>query len=66
MDLALVLELAIFTALMGLSAFFSSSETSLFSLDQRQLEQMRRAKRTANRADRDGCCPNPANSSSPS
>ncbi|MDH3771386.1 MAG: hemolysin family protein, partial [Nitrospirota bacterium] len=43
MDLALVLELAIFTALMGLSAFFSSSETSLFSLSQRQLEQMRRA-----------------------
>ncbi len=43
MDLTLVLELVIFAALMGLSAFFSSSETSLFSLDQRQLEQMRRA-----------------------
>lgn len=43
MDLTFVLELAIFAALMGLSAFFSSSETSLFSLNQRQLEQMRRA-----------------------
>jgi len=43
-DLTLVLELAAFVVLMGLSAFFSSSETSLFSLSHLQLEQMRRAR----------------------
>ncbi len=43
MDLTLVLELVAFTLSMGLSAFFSSSETALFSLSQTQLEQMRRA-----------------------
>ncbi len=42
MDLTLVFELVAFTLLMGLSAFFSSSETALFSLSQTQLEQMRR------------------------
>ncbi len=42
MDLTLVLELVAFTLLMGLSAFFSSSETALFSLSRTQLEQMRR------------------------
>lgn len=42
MDLAVVLELVAFAVLMGLSAFFSSSETSLFSLNELQLEQMRR------------------------
>jgi putative hemolysin len=44
MDYALWLELALFVAMMGLSAFFSSSETSLFSLSAVQLEQMRRDK----------------------
>lgn len=41
-DLILWLELAAFVILMGLSAFFSSSETGLFSLDRIQLDQMRR------------------------
>lgn len=41
-DLTIVLELIAFAVLMGLSAFFSSSETALFSLSQLQLEQMRR------------------------
>ena len=41
MDLVLWLELGAFVVLMGLSAFFSSSETSLFSLDRLQIEQMR-------------------------
>ena len=36
------LELILFILLLGLSAFFSSSETALFSLDDMQLEQMRR------------------------
>ena len=43
MDLILYLELAAFVLLMGFSAFFSSSETSLFSLTQLQIEQMRRS-----------------------
>ena len=43
MDITLVLELLAFAVLMGLSAFFSSSETALFSLNQLQQEQMRRA-----------------------
>ncbi len=42
MDLMLALELAAFVVLMALSAFFSSSETALFSLSRLQLEQMRR------------------------
>ncbi len=41
MDFVFVLELLLFAILMGLSAFFSSSETALFSLDRRQLERMR-------------------------
>lgn len=42
MDIILFLELILFVVLMGFSAFFSSSETSLFSLDKLQLEQMRK------------------------
>ncbi len=41
-DLAIVLELIAFAVLLGLSGFFSSSETALFSLNRLQLEQMRR------------------------
>lgn len=41
MDLTIVLELVAFAALMALSAFFSSSETALFSLNRLQQEQMR-------------------------
>ena len=42
MNLTLWLELVAFVLLMGLSAFFSSSETAMFSLSQIQLEQLRR------------------------
>jgi putative hemolysin len=42
MDYVLWLELAFFVIMMGLSGFFSSSETSLFSLSNVQIEQMRR------------------------
>ena len=42
MDIIFLLELILFIVLMGFSAFFSSSETSLFSLDKMQLEQMRK------------------------
>jgi putative hemolysin len=42
MDVTLWLELLLFIVLMGLSGFFSSSETALFSLSNVQLEQMRR------------------------
>jgi Mg2+/Co2+ transporter CorB len=42
MDLTLWIEIAIFVVLIGLSGFFSSSETSLFSLGRLQIEQMRR------------------------
>ena len=42
MDTVLWLEVAFFVTMMGLSGFFSSSETSLFSLSNVQLEQMRR------------------------
>jgi putative hemolysin len=42
MDLFLWFELLLFILLMGLSGFFSSSETALFSLNEIQLEQMRR------------------------
>ena len=41
-DITLWLEFVLFVLLMGLSGFFSSSETSLFSLNKTQLEQMRR------------------------
>jgi putative hemolysin len=41
-DVTLWVQLAAFVVLLGLSAFFSSSETSLFSLDRLQLEQMKR------------------------
>ncbi len=42
MDYKLWFELILFIILMGLSGFFSSSETALFSLSNAQLEQMRR------------------------
>lgn len=42
MDYILWLEVGLFVFMMGLSGFFSSSETSLFSLSNSQLEQMRR------------------------
>lgn len=42
MSLELFIELLLFIILMGLSAFFSSSETAFFSLNPVQLEQMRR------------------------
>lgn len=38
------MELGAFSALMLLSGFFSSSETALFSINETQLEQMRREK----------------------
>ena len=41
LDISVILELLAFVVLMGLSAFFSSSETSLFSLTHLQLEKMR-------------------------
>lgn len=41
MDMVVFFELLFFVVLMGLSGFFSSSETALFSLSPRQLEQMR-------------------------
>jgi putative hemolysin len=44
MDLLIWLELGLFIVLMGLSGFFSSSETALFSLDSVQLQQMRQDK----------------------
>jgi len=44
MDVTLWIELILFIVLMGLSGFFSSSETALFSLSSVQLEQMRRNK----------------------
>lgn len=42
MDLAFWIELIAFVVLLGFSGFFSSSETSLFSLSSIQIEQMRR------------------------
>jgi putative hemolysin len=42
MDHILWLEIGLFVLMMGFSGFFSSSETSLFSLSNVQLEQMRR------------------------
>jgi len=42
LDITLIIELVLFALLMLLSGFFSSSETSLFSLNKLQLEQMRR------------------------
>jgi putative hemolysin len=42
LDITLIFELVLFVLLMLLSGFFSSSETSLFSLNKLQLEQMRR------------------------
>jgi CBS domain containing-hemolysin-like protein len=41
-DITLWIELVLFVFLLGLSGFFSSSETSLFSLSRIQLEQMQR------------------------
>ena len=42
MDITVTLELVAFAILMGLSGFFSSSETALFSLNRIHLEQLRR------------------------
>ncbi len=42
MDLAFWLELILFILLLGFSGFFSSSETAMFSLNSRQLDQMHR------------------------
>jgi putative hemolysin len=42
MSVTFWVELVLFLGLLGLSGFFSSSETSLFSLSRAQLEQMRR------------------------
>jgi CBS domain containing-hemolysin-like protein len=42
MDLTFWIEITIFVILIGLSGFFSSSETSLFSLGRLQIEQMHR------------------------
>lgn len=42
MDYVLWFEVGLFVFMMGFSGFFSSSETSLFSLSDLQLEQMRR------------------------
>ena len=47
MDLTLIIELIAFVILMGLSGFFSSSETAFFSLNAIQLEQMRRDEDTS-------------------
>ncbi len=44
MEIQTVVELLVFACLLALSAFFSSSETSLFSLSPLQLEHMRRAR----------------------
>jgi CBS domain containing-hemolysin-like protein len=44
MDPALWIELFVFVVLLGFSGFFSSTETSLFSLSSFQVEQMRAAK----------------------
>ena len=41
MDIAFVVELIVFIILLGFSGFFSSTETSLFSLNKLQLEKMR-------------------------
>ena len=41
MDLTFWIELIVFIILLGFSAFFSSSETSLFSLNGMQIEKMR-------------------------
>ncbi|MGI9451496.1 MAG: hemolysin family protein [Geminicoccaceae bacterium] len=42
MDFVVALELSLFVILLGFSGFFSSSETALFSLSKRELDQMRR------------------------
>ena len=44
MDFIFLLEITLFILLLGLSGFFSSSETALFSLDSVYLEQMKKAK----------------------
>ncbi len=44
MDAALWIELIVFVVLLGFSGFFSSTETSLFSLSSYQLDQMRASK----------------------
>ncbi|MCU7836828.1 MAG: hemolysin family protein [gamma proteobacterium symbiont of Taylorina sp.] len=42
MDFIILLEIVLFIILLGLSGFFSSSETALFSLDSVHLEQMKK------------------------
>lgn len=44
MEIVLWIELIVFVVLLGFSGFFSSTETSLFSLSQFQIDQMRAAK----------------------
>ena len=44
MEIALWIELAVFVTLLACSAFFSSTETSLFSLSSFQIDQMRAAR----------------------
>jgi putative hemolysin len=41
LDIAFIIELVIFIVLLGFSGFFSSTETSLFSLNKTQVEKMR-------------------------
>lgn len=41
MDFIFIVEIVLFIILLGLSGFFSSSETALFSLNSMHLEQMR-------------------------
>ena len=45
MDILILLQLALVAALLVSSAFFSSSETALFSLSANQLEEMRRQRK---------------------
>lgn len=46
MDFIFIIEIALFIILMGMSGFFSSSETALLSLDSFHLEQMKKDKNT--------------------
>jgi hypothetical protein len=50
MDPALWIELIVFVVLLGFSGFFSSTETSLFSLSSYQIDQMRASQESAHRA----------------
>ncbi len=44
LDIMVILELVVFIVLLGFSGFFSSTEVALFSLNQMQLEELRRNK----------------------